>query len=510
MNCTVSSINRLTLVASAAASLLCGLVAPASAADWPRGFSKCADEGETCKLPGEREVSFGTKDQWVLATLPAGKVACKVATFGTDPYPGKKKKCAVAPATSAPAPATAPTPAPTPALMSAPAPAPKPAPTPSPTPAPAPVPASTSSSDNSRDPAPADGWAGQNGGTTGGASASANNVYKVSSASQLKSALSAAGDLPKIVQVYGTIDMAGADNGGPFTSASDQAARNVVKLPSNTTLIGIGTSAGFVNARLSIMGVSNVILRNLTVVNPCDIAPKWDPEDGASGNWNSEYDGIVVESSRNVWIDHNFFTDAPQTDELSPIEKGKLKQCHDGALDIKKSSDFVTVSYNVFDRHEKNNLIGSSDSTTSDEGHLTVTFHHNHFTAVAERAPRVRFGRVHVYNNYYEGNRSAAVYAYQYSIGVGYKAQILSEHNAFDIAGATSCSHVVKNPGSSSKTGAISDTGSLLNGASLNLAAACSFAAASWTIPYSYSVMPATQVKDTVMQQAGVGKLKVQ
>lgn len=489
--------NRLTLAAGAVASLMYGTAPPAMAADWPSGFSKCANEGKTCKVPQTSKVSFGIKDHWVVAMLPAGKVACKAATFGSDPYPGKKKKCAIGPAVAAPAPAPAPAAAPAPASTSA------------STSAPAPAPTATPAVDNSLDTAPVDGWASQNGGTSGGSAATTKNVYKVNSASQLASALSAAGDAPKIVKVYGTIDMAAVDNGGAFSSASDQAARNVVKLPSNTTLIGIGSNAGFVNARISIKDVSNVIVRNLTVINPCDIAPTWDPNDGSSGNWNSEYDGIVVENSKNVWIDHNVFTDAPQTDDLAPVENGKLKQCHDGALDIKKGSDFVTVSYNVFDRHEKNNLVGASDSTTSDDGHLTATFHHNHFTAVGERAPRVRFGRVHIYNNYYEGNRSASAYAHQYSIGVGYKAQILSEHNAFDIAGATACPHVVKNPGSSSKTGAISDTGSLLNGAPLNLASACSFASASWTIPYSYSAMAAAQVKAYVVQEAGVGKLKV-
>ena len=336
-----------------------------------------------------------------------------------------------------------------------------------------------------------------------------NYVYKVSSPTQLKNALSQAGTNAKIIQVYGTIDMASADNGGPFTSKSDQAARNPIKLPANTTLIGIGSTATIVNAVIGIKGVSNVIVRNLTIVNPCDIAPTWDPNDGAVGNWNSQYDGLVVDNSKNVWIDHNRFTDAPQTDDLSPVENGKLKQCHDGALDIKNGSDYVTVSYNVFDQHDKNNLVGSSDSSTVDEGHLTATFHHNYFTNITERAPRVRFGRVHLFNNYHEGNRSHSVYPHLYSIGVGYKSQILSHNNAFDISGATSCPDVIKNPGSSSMTGAISDSGSLLNGSALNVASACSFAAASWTIPYTFNPSPASEVAGKVVPNAGVGKLTV-
>ncbi|MBT2321834.1 polysaccharide lyase family 1 protein [Variovorax paradoxus] len=334
-------------------------------------------------------------------------------------------------------------------------------------------------------------------------------MYTVSTPTQLENALDDADARPKIIKISGTIDMTSADNGGAFTSASDQAARNSIRLTSNTTLIGIGSSAQLVNARVVVKDVSNVIVRNLTIMNPCDIAPVSDPNDGASGNWNSEYDGLTVDHASNVWIDHNRFTDAPQTDDLAPVENGKLKQCHDGALDVKNGSDYVTVSYNVFDHHEKNNLIGASDSTTSDDGHLTVTFHHNHFTSVGERAPRVRFGRVHVYSNLHEGSRSASVYAHQYSIGVGYKAQILSEQNVFEITGATSCPDVVKNPGSSSKTGAISDTGSLLNAAALNLASACAFAASSWAIPYAYTPTLAASVKTKVLGSAGVGRITV-
>jgi pectate lyase len=367
---------------------------------------------------------------------------------------------------------------------------------------------SSPQSDPSREVAPADGWAGQGGGTSGGSGADAGAVYEVGSPSQLKAALAAAGSSAKIIKINGSIDMASADNGGPFTSAADQAARSKVVLPSNTTLIGVGSTAGFVNATLIVKAVGNVIVRNLLIVNPCDIAPVWDPSDGSSGNWNSQYDGITVDGAKNVWIDHNRFTDAPQTDDLSPIENGKLKQCHDGAVDIKNAADYITVSYNEFDQHDKNNLIGSSDSSTGDDGHLTVTFHHNHFSNVTQRAPRVRFGRVHLFSNYFEGSRSHPVYPHAYSIGVGYKAQILSENNVFDIAGATGCPDVVKNPGSSSQTGAISDSGSLLNGVALDVANACSFTAAGWTIPYAYSATPAADVKRIVVPAAGVGKLQ--
>ncbi|MGV7208439.1 polysaccharide lyase family 1 protein [Oxalobacteraceae bacterium A2-2] len=364
--------------------------------------------------------------------------------------------------------------------------------------------------DASTDKAPSTGWAGQNGGTSGGAAAASTAIYKINSASQLLAAIKAQGNNAKIIKLYGTIDMAAADNGGAFTSASDEAKRIQIKLGSNTTLIGIGSDTKLVNGNIVISGVQNVIVRNLNIVNPCSINPVWDPDDGDTGNWNSEYDGITVSNSKNVWIDHNVFTDAPKTDNLLPVENGKIKECHDGALDVKNGSDYVTISNNRFELHEKNNLIGSSDSTTSDDGHLTITFHNNYFLNVAERAPRVRFGKVHIYNNYFEGSRTHAIYPHQYSIGVGYKAKIISQNNVFAITGATSCPHVVKNPGSSSKTGAITDAGSLLNGSALNLSSACSFSSSvGWTVPYSFSLLSASAVKASVVGNAGTGKLTV-
>jgi len=305
--------------------------------------------------------------------------------------------------------------------------------------------------------------------------------------------------------------MAAADNGGAYKSTSDQSTRGSLKLGSNTTLIGVGGTAGLINAAIKLSGVDNVIVRNLTIVNPCDVSPVWDPNDGDSGNWNSEFDGVTVDDSTHVWIDHNSFTDVPVTDDLLPIVNGKRKQCHDGALDVKNGSDYVTVSNNVFAQHDKNNLIGSSDSTTSDNGHLTVTFHNNLFTNITERSPRVRFGKVHVYNNLYLGSKADAAYPHGYSIGVAYLAKIISEGNSFEIQGANSCTSVLKNPGSSSKTGAITDTGSLVNGAALNLSQ-CSFASdVGWTVPYAYrsALLPAASVKAAVQAQAGAGKLTV-
>jgi pectate lyase len=93
-------------------------------------------------------------------------------------------------------------------------------------------------------------------------------------------------------------------------------------------------------------------------------------------------------------------------------------------VDISNASDYVTVSYNVFGEHDKNNLIGSSSSAPpTDEGKLRVTFSNNVFRDIQSRAPRVRFGQVHLFNNYYVGSKSGAVYKNSYSVGRRHECQ---------------------------------------------------------------------------------------
>jgi pectate lyase len=133
------------------------------------------------------------------------------------------------------------------------------------------------------------------------------------------SAIATGGSRPKIIKIVGTIDMS---EGVPFANKADQDLRAQVRPTSNTTLIGAGPGAGLVNGRIDIIGVSNVIVRNLKIVAPCDIAPVFDPTDGATGSWNAAYDAIGIQGAEHVWIDHNTITDVPATDDTLPIENG--------------------------------------------------------------------------------------------------------------------------------------------------------------------------------------------
>ncbi len=177
-----------------------------------------------------------------------------------------------------------------------------------------------------------------------------------------------------------------------------------VNVPSNTTIIGVGRDAAIKGASLQIKEVDNVVVRNLTLESPVDCFPQWDPTDGDRGNWNSEYDTVVVHGATHVWLDHNTFTDGAHPDSAAPTYFGMLYQQHDGELDIVKGANYVTASWNVFTEHDKTILIGNSDSESTavgDRGKLKATFHHNLFTDLTERTPRVRFGQVDVYNNHF-------------------------------------------------------------------------------------------------------------
>jgi pectate lyase len=78
--------------------------------------------------------------------------------------------------------------------------------------------------------------------------------------------------------------------------------------------------------------------------------------------------------------------------------------------------------------HRFSSLIGhSDDNAEEDDGRLKITFHHNWWAErVIERMPRVRFGQVHVFNNYYSSEDN------NYCIRAGYGAELLVEGNYFD------------------------------------------------------------------------------
>ena len=324
--------------------------------------------------------------------------------------------------------------------------------------------------------APNDGWASFGSGTTGGAAAAPEQTWVVTTRRELIAALnngvypgpSNPSNVPKIIYVDGTIDANADDDGVPLTcadyerngytleaylaaydpavwgrvppsgdlenarraSASAQQSRIRIRVGSNTTIVGVDRRAVIKGAWLDIRGTgrTNIIIRNLRFEDTFDCFPAWDPQDGSAGNWNSAYDSISIRDGDHVWVDHNDFADVETDDVTLPTYFGRLYQVHDGLVDITNAASYLTVSWNRFLNHDKTMLIGSSDSATADRGRLKVTLHHNVFDGVGQRGPRVRFGQVHIFNDYY---RIKKVPGYGYSWGVGKESAIYAEQNFF-------------------------------------------------------------------------------
>lgn len=354
-----------------------------------------------------------------------------------------------------------------------------------------------------------DGWAAAAAGTTGGSTATADRVYDVSSRSELLAAFASGGTDPKIIRVHGDITANVDANGSPLScedyakgtgyslaeylyefdparygtttepvggqetarraAAAKQAATIRWDIPSNTTIVGAGPDSSITGAALRINRAENVIFRNLTVRDAADCFPAWDPTDGATGNWNSEYDLLqIINGSRHVWVDHSHFTDAPNVDSAQPSYFGRPYQVHDGAVDVTNGSDLVTMSYNRFSEHDKLLLIGSTDSTSrGDVGKLRVTIHHNVFENVGQRAPRVRFGQVDVYNNHFKTSEHSEV-PYGYTFGAGVESHLHAEANAFTIPDGIQVSSVI----AYFKGKVITTTGNAVNGKIVDLRAA--------------------------------------
>ncbi|MDA2811032.1 hypothetical protein O4J56_10325 [Nocardiopsis sp. RSe5-2] len=386
-----------------------------------------------------------------------------------------------------------------------------------------------------------DGWASAEGGTTGGAAADDADVSTVRTWDELKRAVR--GDHPKIVYVEGAIGAMTAADGsalacsdfadpeydwdayveafdpehweggedGPLAEARDrsyQAHREHVLLTpgSNTTIVGVG-DASLTGGGILLESVENVIVRNLAVHDAYDCFPEWRGED-----WDAEYDNIEVSRSRHVWLDHLTLTDGETRDHELERVYGAQVDRHDGMIDVIRGSDLVTVSWNVLDGHDKTMLIGNTDSNShGDRGRLRVTVHHNHFTGLTQRVPRVRYGQVHVYNNHYT-HGSGSDYAYQYSWGAGVESGIYAQNNSFDMAPGIAPEDAIVSWGGT----ALYEEGSIFGGRPVDLLGAYNAAHpdaplssdVGWEPERHGKIHPTRAVPHLVPAKAGAGRLR--
>lgn len=222
------------------------------------------------------------------------------------------------------------------------------------------------------------GWASVNGGTTGGAG---GDIVTVTTKEELNSALSSSETL--IINVSGMISF-------PSETITGSGA--------NKTIQGVDTDSGWYGSvKISGATATNIILRNLTLKT-------------------ENRDPLLIQSeAKNVWVDHCSFVHG--VDEL---------------ISMKDGADYITISWCRFSfesegDHNLAALIGSTNDHPVDEGHLNITWHHNWFAdRVHGRMPRVRYGKNHVFNNYYAVPNHDG-----YCITANWDSQILVENNYF-------------------------------------------------------------------------------
>ncbi|KAL0943023.1 pectate lyase [Colletotrichum truncatum] len=171
-----------------------------------------------------------------------------------------------------------------------------------------------------------------------------------------------------------------------------------VRVGSNKSIIGAAGSS-LTGVGLYINKQENVIIRNMKI----------------SKVKASAGDAIGIQASSKVWVDHC---------DLSS-DKNNGKDYYDGLLDITHASMAVTVSNTYIHDHYKGSLVGHSDSNASeDKGKLYVTYANNHWSNVGSRNPSIRFGNVHIFNNYAEKLETSG-------INTRMGAQVLVESSVF-------------------------------------------------------------------------------
>jgi pectate lyase len=278
-------------------------------------------------------------------------------------------------------------------------------------------------------------------GTTGGGDA---EPVTVTDAAALKEAMNSSD--PQVIYLSGTIQTPGNFSGRH-----------------NKTLIGINNAE--IVGGSGLVGCTNVIVKNIRF------------RDGPN-------DSFGLSGSACIWLDHCEFLDGT-----------------DGNLDIVNGTDFVTISWSRFyytrgHDHMLSTLVGNTQPHEGDVGRENITFHHNWWGAgVSSRKPRVRYGQVHLFNNYYHYTSVAGDSGDNYDIGAGFESRLLVENNYFD--------------GSNEPITWMSDEGTAevveRNNEFVNAGGVVTRGSA-FEPPYEYehAMEPAQQVRDSVTAGAGV------
>ncbi|GAA0295503.1 pectate lyase [Gracilibacillus halotolerans] len=292
------------------------------------------------------------------------------------------------------------------------------------------------------------GFATFDGGTTGG---EGGDTVTVHTGDQLIQAIKDKdNNTPLTIYVDGTI-----------TPSNTSDSKINVKDVSDLSILGVGTNGELDGIGIKVWRAENIIIRNLTI------------HEVRTG----DKDAISIEGpSNNIWVDHNELYASLNVD----------KDYYDGLFDVKRDAYNITFSWNYVHDGWKSMLFGSSDSDNYDRN---ITLHHNHFKDLNSRVPSFRYGKGHLYNNYFEGIIDTGINA---RMG----AELLVENNVFENS---------NNPLGywySNSTGYWNVSNNLYINSS---GSQPTTSTTNYTVPYSYTLTPVEDVKSLVQQYAGVG-----
>ncbi|GCD20351.1 pectate lyase [Cellulomonas algicola] len=320
----------------------------------------------------------------------------------------------------------------------------------------------------------ANGYAAQNGGTTGGAG---GTTVKATSGTAIHQALCgrASTSTPITIQVEGTITVGNTAK----VSGSCNTAAGVIELKgiSNVTIEGVGSGATFDQIGIHIRDSRNIIIQNVTVKN---VKKSGSPTSNGG-------DAIGMESTvRNVWVDH-----------VTLEASGGEDQGFDGLFDMKDDVQYVTLSYSILRNSGRGGLIGSSESDT---GNSFITFHHNLYSNIESRTPLLRGGTAHIYNNHYVNLAKSGI-----NSRAGAKAKV--ENNYFEDSKDVLGTFYTSERGTWQTAGNILDNVTWSSTGSDNYPAGPSMASTTTvSVPYSYSLDGASCVPSVVSSTAGANK----
>lgn len=316
------------------------------------------------------------------------------------------------------------------------------------------------------------GYATLNGGTTGGAG---GQVVYASTGAEINQAMCnrASKDTPLIIYVSGTINHGNTQKySGNCDTRADEIQFKGVK---NISLIGTGNGAVFDQIGIHLRDTSNIILQNLHIKN---VKKSGSPTSNGG-------DAIGMESGVfNVWVDH-----------CTLEATGGEDDGYDSLLDMKATTQYVTVSYTHYKKSGRGGLMGSSDS---DNTNTFVTFHHNYYQDVDSRMPLLRHGTAHAFNNYYNGITKSGM-----NPRMGGK--IKAEHNHFENANNPIGTFYTTNMGYWDLKDNIFENVTWTPASDEFPAGPNPVSTTSINIPYSYTLDAASCTKSIVLATAGAG-----